>query len=186
MNLPNPPSTSHVGLDLWLARLHDAVRGMWLRNTPDLLLERTPQGTLVRLARQKSGIKAGLYRFKSMTSEYLVCRSFNGTTEGTTDVNIAKTPKLRGTVLTETLRGVVVNYTAYDFSLAAQTRVATQAGTGGITETQYITPPYLVNDLIYAIPATTLVSTPPTGTPPVAQPVGLLDLNIDAREWAAF
>lgn len=117
-----------------------------------------------------------------MQGDYLVCRSWDGTNEGTTDINIAKPAELRASVATETLRGVLMTYSAYDNSLNGQTRHATD---GQNPETQYVTPPYALNCLLWAVPAATLVNIT-TGAPPVTKAVALLDLNISSRAWAAF
>src|SRR5437879_6354462 len=103
-SLPNPPSTRDKGLDIWLARLHDALKGTWLRPGKNYRIERTTQGTFLAIDPSKGAIKVGLYRWKSMTNDYHVCRSFDGTTEGATDVKVAKPDTLR-VVTTKTLRG---------------------------------------------------------------------------------
>lgn len=180
MNDPGPTNTSAAG-GSWLNRLR--LLALSCRICPGVgyrIKQQTDAGTVLEIIPGSPGITATLYRFKSMQGDYLVCRSWDGTNEGTTDVNIAKAYKHRHSIITETLRGVAVTYSAW--SLTGQTRNATD---GTNPETQYMTPPFNVNDLVWAIPATTLVNIT-AGSPPVTTAVALLDLNIDGRAWAAF
>ena len=63
------------------------------------------------------------FRFKSIADDHIVCRTWDGATEGGADVLVAKPPVLRGDGETRTVNG----------------------------EDQDVFPPYAVNDLIYAI-----------------------------------
>jgi hypothetical protein len=109
-----------------------------------------------------------------MSTDYIVCRSWDGTTEGSTDVKIAKPPKLRFSIVTETIDGTQIDYSGYDFD--AQTRLASD---GSTDETQVIVPRYLVDDLIFASRANSLAMDDDEN------PIGLMDENRDARAWAA-
>lgn len=137
-------------------------------------LDRGPGGIVARAKPGRGGGSAGLklHRFKSMGTDHLVCRTWDGTTEGSTDIKIAKPDKLRFSITAATIDTVALAYSDYDTS--AQTRSASD---GTSSETQVITPRYLVNDLIWAMTCTTLVTV--TGTV-----LTLLDLNISARAWA--
>lgn len=181
MTDPGPVNTSGAG-GSWLNRLRLLV--VSCRILPGLgyrVKQITSGGTILEIISEARG-GVGLYRYKSMQGDYLICRSWDGTNEGTVDVNIAKPDKLRASVATETLRGTVMTYSAYDNSLNGQTRHATD---GTNPETQYVTPPYDSNCLIWAEPAVTLVNIT-AGTPPVTTAVTLLDTNRGARAWAAF
>jgi hypothetical protein len=112
-----------------------------------------------------------------MQDNYLVCRKWNGSTDGPADINIAKPPELKFSVTSETIDGVVYNYSGY--SKTAQTRVSTAAG-GGTPENEVIVPRYLVNSIIYAIAAPTFVQT--IDVPP--KPIAFLDLNVGGRAWS--
>lgn len=173
MQPPGEPNYN-TPANAWLRRILRFCISIRLRPGRNYRVNYTPTGTFLDIDDSVAGGRASLYRVVSMQGDHLVCRSWNGTTPGTVDVNIAKPDKLRHSIATETLRTVVVNYSSY--STANQTRLATG---GSSSETQYVTPPYLVNDLIWAINATTTVSV--TGTP-----LSLLDLNISARAWAQF
>lgn len=109
------------------------------------------------------------FRYKSQTSDYLVCRAYDGGTESETDTHIAKPPKLRFSTASAVVDGVTVNYSSY--STSDQTRVATA---GAVSEIQIIVPRYLTNDLIYAASAAY------TGVSGVT----LIDMNMDGRAWA--
>lgn len=102
--------------------------------------------------------------------DYLVCREYDGTQTGDSDIYIARPPLLRASV---TSRGDVT-YTYTD----SQTRSATD---GVDTETQVIIPSYLAGDEIYAergIVRGTGVYSDPEGT----QKVEWL-ARADGRAW---
>lgn len=115
-----------------------------------------------------------LYRIKSVERNFLVCRTWDGTSEGATDAFIQRNWKLTWAVASETIRGVLWNY-AYD-NADYQHRTAT--GSNGVVEEQYVTPDYLVNDLIYASTATALFLNN------ASVPITLKDDNDDGRAWA--
>jgi hypothetical protein len=111
-----------------------------------------------------------MYRLKSIQSEYLTCRTWNGTTEGGTDIYVAKNHKLRCSIASAVIDGVTVTYT---YPLADNvSRTATITTT---SEDQVIVPRYLVNDLIFAVESS-------SGTGVSGKT--LIDLNVDGRAWA--
>jgi hypothetical protein len=121
------------------------------------------------------GSSATQYRYKSMEGDYYVCRAWNGTTEGSVDVYIAKPHILRKTGF----NGTTYNGITYVYSSNHVARTATVAATPALTETQMVIPPYVADDIIYATqPNATGVRTTANS------PVTLLDLNVDARYWA--
>lgn len=158
----------------WLNKLKACVRSHRILRGNGYRVKETASGTILEIIPGAGGSSLTLYRFKSNAADHIICRSWDGTTEGTIDVLIAKQPTIRNSVTSETLRGVPTTYSAWD--LTAQTRMAS---VGGTIETHYITPPFNVNDLIYAMPAKTLVS---AGTP--AAPLTLMDTS--PRQWASF
>lgn len=93
------------------------------------------------------GIGIGLttLRVKSVTGEYLVCRTWDGTNEGASDINVAKPFNARRPA-TETIAGVVVNYT-YTAGADALNGYRTAVGTG-INETQVVIPYWIADGLI--------------------------------------
>lgn len=158
----------------WCRRLYRCVMQGRLLPGVGYRLKEVPSGTILEIIPGTGGSPLSLYRFKSNAANHIICRSWNGTTEGTVDVLIAKQPTIRNSVTNETLRGVAMTYSAFD--LTAQTRLANG---GGTTETHYITPPFNLNDLIYALPAKTLVT---AGSPAAA----LTLMDTSNRAWAAF
>lgn len=80
------------------------------------------------------------------TSDYpdhLVCRKWDGTTEGTVDINVAKPWFLRRTPFDgQTRAGVTYTYTSH---------VQRTADDGSGTETQVINPSFVLNDVIYVV-----------------------------------
>lgn len=85
------------------------------------------------------------YRVKSRTGEYLVCRTWDGTTEGSTDVKVAKSFSCRRPT-TETLGGVAITY-AYTNGSDSLNDSRTATGTG-VSETQMVVPYWTVDGVI--------------------------------------
>lgn len=111
------------------------------------------------------------YRVKSVQGDYCTCRTWDGTTEGSTDVYVAKPYKLRNSITSATIDGVSVSY-SYTSTVA---RTATISSTD---EDQVIVPRYLSNDLIYAVTSNY------TGVSVSGTPLTLIDINADGRAWA--
>lgn len=102
-----------------------------------------------------------MYHLKSVESDYLVCRTWDGTVpvnegdpngEGTSDVYIAKQYKHRNSLESETMFSILHTYT-YGLGATndANNMVRTDSPDGGTAEDQMIVPPWLVNDVIYAV-----------------------------------
>lgn len=140
---------------------------------PGAAVNRTTRGfSVVPTAKAASfGTNVKLYKYKSMSGDYLTCRTWDGTTEGDTDIYIAKPYKLRRSIASETIDGTLVSYTYASDS----ERTATD---GTNSETQKIVPRYLVDDLVWGITATTAVTKDNAS-------LTILDMNIDGRAWAA-
>lgn len=111
------------------------------------------------------------YRIKSVQGDYCTCRTWNGTTEGGSDVYIAKPYKLRTSITGATIDGVSVSY-SYASSVE---RTATISGSG---ENQVVVPRYLANDLIFA------ASSDHTSVSVSGTELTLIDINADGRAWA--
>lgn len=83
----------------------------------------------------------------SESGDLLVCTPVGGGA----NVNILKPPKIRPSIASETIQGVVHNFT-YGFAGGRYTRTDTWAGgAAGSPETQLVTPDYLPGDLILAL-----------------------------------
>lgn len=108
------------------------------------------------------------YRVKSEANDYLVCHSWDGTTEGGTDVYVAKHWKLQH------------NYTHYEGLTGLTTNAVNEVAVtnGSVTETWVVSPSYKVDDLIW--PQLVAYSGVNGGD---AQDCSLIDIQ-SGREWA--
>lgn len=126
---------------------------------------------------------AGVSRFKlkSVQGDYVTARTWDGTTEGSTDVYIAKPWRLRESYTTIAPAigepGYLYTYGA-GINLLNRKRTKT-SNPGGVAEYQLVTPIWLVDEVITAVSCTTGVET--EGATP--EPVTLL-LVSDSRAWA--
>lgn len=135
-----------------------------LRESKDIGIVRTAKGIFLRLRGSRNSPAAtrkGPYQIDSVQDDYLTCYAYNNTTQartGTTPVYIAKEDKHQTDLASETIFGVVHNYTytpgtAPPGGLAA-TDVNNKFRTDSVTgEFQLITPPWLcgdTGDIIYA------------------------------------
>lgn len=102
----------------------------------------------------ESTIVAQWFRVKTISFSFLTCRTWEGTTDGDTDIMVAKPQELRGNA----------------------TRTVTVGSASGI---ESIFPPYLVNSLIYGLKpeGKTDVSGGGVGF------IEWIDANVDARRW---
>lgn len=118
------------------------------------------------------GVDRARFRVKSIENDYLVCRTYDGTTEGADDINVAKPWDLRRTPF----HGVAVNGITCTYSSA----IARSATNGTTTESQVITPPYFVNCEIWAFVA----SGGGTGVTVSSEQLVWQDVNVSGRAWA--
>ena len=116
-----------------------------------------------------------LMKIQSIDDDFLICRTWNGTTLGPTDIKVAKPYMLRKTPFDgETRAGITYTYTSVG------TRTADDQTE---TEDQVIVPSYLANDEIIAILGTK-GGTNTTDGEEDPKKINWLDLNVDARAWA--
>ena len=110
-------------------------------------------------------------RVHTVSDDHLVCHSWDGTTEGTDAINVAKPWKLRHDA---------DNYeTVTSVSTTSASEIDVDDGGGGAdAETWVVTPSYQADDEIYAL------RVPGTGVTVSSVELGLVDMNIDARAWA--
>jgi hypothetical protein len=118
------------------------------------------------------GVERARFRVKTIQNDYLVCRTYDGTTEGSEDINVAKPWDLRRTPF----HGVAVNGITCTYSSA----IARSATNGSVTESQVITPPYFANCEIWAFKAVG------GGTSVTVSSDTLVwqDMNVSGRAWA--
>lgn len=114
-------------------------------------------------------------RYKDDFGDCLKCVYWNGTTEGAT-VYVAKPRKIRTTIVSETKQGVTLNY-SYSLGSADTNgnHYLVRSVTSGATETDFVTPPYIFNDEIYALVINAMTLN--------GQTCSLLDQNVDGRAW---
>lgn len=169
MNCPNRLSGTDPA-SIWLNRLRDYARSLELIRFPNGTVSRGVNGTKVETEGEGAGgVLVVPYYVVEHFGDYLNCRSWDGTTAGSTDITIAKPYELRFSLTGETLDGIAFTYGTY--VVASQSRIATFSGG---SETQFITPRYRVGTILFAAKAQTGVDT-----------ANLIDLNIGARAWAA-
>lgn len=163
----------NVVLDLVEAFANLEIRGDTDKNA--LVLSAGKAILLLKARGLVAGVgSSALYRIKSVERNYLICRTWDGATEGDDDVAIQRNYENTWAIGSQTIRGVLWTY-SYDNG-DYQHRTAT--GNNGVVEEQYITPDYLVDMPIYASTATPLFNT--TG----GQPITLKDDNNGGRAWA--
>ena len=106
-------------------------------------------------------------------------QSWDGTTQGSTCVKIAKHYKIRagtGAIGSEEIAGITRAYT-YTYDSGNNWYYRVDNGSDGSAYTAYIMPPPLAGDIIYALAFA-------TNNPSDLSAVTLIDLNLDARKWA--
>jgi len=162
----------------------DAVNENRLAPAPGYRIRGTGTGTTLDISMPKveAGIAASIeqYRITAIFDDYLEARTWNGTTQGSTTIKIAKPWRLRktgwdGVTVTYDFNGAATPI-RYTYAARAGYRSALNTATNA-TENQAIIPVYSVNDILYA--------TEPTGGTLVTVATWL-DLNVDARAWARY
>lgn len=191
LNFPNLLSGGNP-LVPWLNGLLKAGKASRIKPGRGYRVKVSPEGTILEIDALGGGGAAApalslqRFRLKSIGANTLTCRTWDGSSEGATDVLVAKPTKLRNAIVTELIDARVITY-SYPSNIE---RVA--AATGFPDEQQNIVPRYLgpysyVNaqaqtvtysgDEIYAAQFSTPIIATPT-------PVYYLDVNVDGRAWA--
>ena len=139
------------------------------------------------------GGASGPYRVKDVEDDYLVCRTWDGTSEGTDDVYIAKEYKHRNTLRAETLLGEDHTYTyEADTEEADPDQVnvirhdsvpsATEGDPPVVTDERLV-PPWVIDEEIMAVAGKTGVVTLDYGGSAGEQDVTLL-ITGRSCQWA--
>lgn len=163
---------------------------------PGALIDVTTKGTFVRPRIQQAGPSEGganvrLLMVYDIGVDYLVCRTFSGSTIGATDILVALPYKLRRTPFhNQSIVMHVENPSSnptVSYVYNSNTRRA--ATTLGQTEQQIIVPRYRaiaqmpsgnLGDHIFAVD----VDQSGVVNPSDLTPITLLDLNVDGRAWS--
>src|SRR5678815_2608667 len=121
----NPPGrlSGNSPLIPWLNALRDFAISCRPQSGLNYFTKRAPSGTIYEIQPGFAGLQLSRFRFKSMGTDHLVCRTWDGTNEGASDINIAKSPKLRFSITSETIDVLTITYSSYN--TGSQTRVAT-------------------------------------------------------------
>lgn len=182
---PRKQSESGLFADVWKEynRLLDYIKEISPKSGFGIRTNRTMNGTVVAISSKNiaAGSFLNQYRLKEVLNDYLRCRSWNGTSEGSTDVYIAKSFRLRRTPfdnLTISFDSDGESYSASYVYSSATKRTVTISGTA---EVQIVIPRFKVDfDLIYAMEveeSTGLVNS-------AGKAITIIDINADGRAWA--
>lgn len=141
----------------------------------------------------------GAFKVKQEFGDYLQCVTWDGVTEGTSYVYVAKPTLLRRSLASRVEDGVTVTFSyALVTSIWNRTQHVTSPGSTYDDEVHIAKPAYVASgingdgtpiaggDVIWAIGVTSafIVTNPAdTGTPGVATAITWLDLNVDCRKW---
>ena len=125
---------------------------------------------------------AGIQQFKIVASgtidggDYYNCKTWDGTTLGSTVVKVAKQYKMRSVngPASDSIRGVARTYT-YAINTPYDEYKRSTSGSDGSASTDYCTPPALAGDIIIAAPFS-------TATPATLSSVAWIELT--ERKWA--
>lgn len=147
------------GLETKLRAIQEDLRKLKICESSTIRVEQTSRGQMLTAvtAKPSGGSSVKQFRVKSVQDDYITCRSWDGTNEGSEDVKIAKPFELRKTGW----HGVTVSYTlettgatrpvTYSY-LSSVYRTATS---GSTVEWEAIRPPYVPNkSVIYAAKST--------------------------------
>ena len=187
----------------WTRSLLRYLAQIALKAGPGYRIQRLPAGGITLELQNIPGGGSSLsiqgpYHIKAGYTDYLGCVSWNGTTEGTTTVYIAKPWKLRMSLVAESKYGVHYSYT-YSAGPDINNPQRTETWPGGNAENELVTPPWVVSpttpdgtgDQIYAVSCPLICSAGLVGntTLPMKDPTGapitlLLFEGAGARAWA--
>lgn len=168
MNLPSPLS-GNSPLVSWLNRLLRACRSNQLMPGVGYKLRQTPQGTVLQIAESAPGnstpVTIQQFKIQWDGGDWWICKSWDGSSLGSSLVNIIKPYKLRCLsyrITSEVIRGVTYTYTytpSYITGSSGPVSYYTRAvsGSDGSSETDYCIPDPVANDIIYAVECSTNV-----------------------------
>ena len=151
-------------------------------DSPGIHFDKTSRGYMVRIPPARGGGSGGVQQFSFVSDggDYIVATP----AAGGSNVNLAKPPKLRCSIASETyIDGTGVHTFAYTAVVVSGVTVAyTRTNTlSAGSQVEQITPAYLPGDLVYALamPTLNLPTAPGAGT---TVAVSLLDIH--DKDWA--
>ena len=162
----------------WLNELREAVIACQVRSVSGGRVSYGAAGTTIALDAIAGGRRQFLLRLKSVEHDYIVCRTWDGTTEYSGDIAVAKPMRLRTSVTTEMKYGIehAYTYAAGPDSLNLQRTDAWTEGETPLTEDQLVTPPWTLDEEIEVMYGETTVV---LSTSPV-----MLRMTAPWRQWA--
>jgi len=180
---PKPLTGNHV-LVSWLNKLLRFAQSLRIKSGVGYKVDYSTDGIVLRIDGGGGGGGGMTQRFrvKSCGDDHLVCRTWDGTTEGGTDVKVAKAYKLRHSITSATVETDAGSTTTINYTYASRTNNLDgkrYADYGGGSVTEIVVPRWLVNDQIWA---TKVIG---TGVTVSSVELTWLDDNRDGRAWAA-
>ena len=175
---PIPEGNSRLAV--WARWVQSTLFALQPMASPGAALTKTSRGwSLTPIAQSSSLSLSGRYRLKSVQGDYITCRSWNGTTEGTQDIYIAKDPQHRNSIVSATKPDGPHTY-SYGAGLDGNNILRTNTNTtSGQSETEYVTPLWTVNDDIFAVAVSSTSVKDPNGNE-----ITLLAIS-PSRQWAS-
>lgn len=129
-------------------------------------------------------------RLKTIQNDFYTCRSWDGQTEGTTDIFVARPFGHRVTNFNGQSIAWSSDGDSFTASYSYSSTTKRTKTISGVAETQVLVPYFKADfDLIYAVEVKQLITIRSgagyaTLTDPNNVPIRLLDLNVEGRAWA--
>ena len=190
-----PPKLSGTSpLVPWLNRLREATQSALINSVVNGRYSRGPGGTqLICSAQSTPGTSstdsiAQHFHIKSIQDDYLTCRTWDGTSEGGSDVYVAKPYEFRRSKTNEVIDGTTFTYTYFSTGTTENKQNNRTSSDGTNSQTECIYPRYSVYSAPSAgyIPLGTIFAIKPTGGTDVTvsgSPVLWVEVS-PSRVWA--
>lgn len=201
MNGSAPPPNEPMGNDQftnWCRNLLRYVKSLELKGCYNGFVDRSTLGTFVRAQPGKGSTSESaareIFYYQYSMGDYIWCTDIrspfpNGSIPVYTPV--AKNPKLRNSIATETIDGILVSYSYSAYTVDGQKYLRRDSSIPGnsVIEKQDINPRFILNDEIQAEKVkggariNTTASDPANTVLGIAQAIEYTDTNPDARAW---
>ncbi len=180
MLAPNEP-IGNSSVASWCRRLLRWCKSIEIQSGVGYRVRKGSGGTTLELLGVAGGAAVtpvGRFRVKSVQGDYVTCRTWDGTTEGSSDVLVAKPPQLRHSISSQPINGVTVSYSGYSIDGTTYVCSRTASGSGYSDQTEYVLPVWQKST---GQDSELWAFKPKDGTG--VTDCDWLDLNIDARAW---
>lgn len=184
--IPKKPVGAEAGA-IYNQRVHEAVFGSaQVTQCQGGLVKKTTRGTSVipqpQTVNRGGATPAAMYKLVDVRGDYFVCHSWDGTTEGSDPIYVAKEWKHRNSLLTEDYYGETHTYSYAPDGLDGSGLNVIRSDTDlGGTEQQIVIPPWSPGEVFNAIDAETGV----TASEDDSSDITLLIIGRSAQ-WAAL